>query len=280
MTRRGLDDSHFYSEPTSASGSGDHAAPGSKPPRVRSVDQHQPPLGLLGTASSSSLRLYQVTQTRVEVQPLLATTDHPDSDSAPATWQGLAALLRQTATSPHDSPPRTGAAPRPAGEEEAARKKHDDAAGKLRRDVERAYQHYAYLVRAGELYVEFKRFDDDSRTALNGAHVWTALLEAGRAAPPAALSAGYLAALLDGFDRALTPREVVQSFYKNPSFPLVTSTDEIRRVLFELLTAGWELIDADGNPVGLVKPVRLCCLRILVDQPAEDRARRILAAVK
>lgn len=79
-------------------------------------------------------------------------------------------------------------------------------------------------------------------------------MEAGRATLPAALSAGYLAALLDGFDRPLTPREVVQSFYKNPSFPLVTSTDEIRRVLFELLTTGWELIDADGNPLSITGP--------------------------
>ncbi|NLU77749.1 DUF499 domain-containing protein [Micromonospora sp. HNM0581] len=135
-----------------------------------------------------------------------------------------------------------------------ARSKHDDAVGKLRRDIERAYQHYAYLVRAGDLYVEFKRFDEDSRTALNGGHLWTALVEAGRATLPAALSAGYLAALLEGFDRALTPREVVQAFYKNPSFPLVTSTDEIRRVLFELLTTGWELVDADGNSLSITGP--------------------------
>ncbi|MER6590345.1 DUF499 domain-containing protein [Micromonospora purpureochromogenes] len=155
-----------------------------------------------------------------------------------------------------------------------ARSKHDDAAGKLRRDVERAYQHYAYLVRAGELHVEFKRFDDDSRTALNGGHVWTALVEAGRATLPAALSASYLAALLDGFNRALTPREVVQSFYKNPSFPLVTSTDEIRRVLFDLLTTGWELIDADGNPLSITGPGQISInsisqsLRRRVEQPS------------
>ena len=135
-----------------------------------------------------------------------------------------------------------------------ARSKHDEALTKLRRDIQRAYQHYAYLVRAGDLHVEFKRFDDDSRTALNGGHVWTALVEAGRATLPTALSAGYVAALLEGFDRALTPREVVQSFYKNPSFPLVTSPDEIRRALFALLTDGWELIDADGNRLSINGP--------------------------
>ncbi|WP_319461460.1 hypothetical protein [Micromonospora sp. RTP1Z1] len=66
-------------------------------------------------------RLYQVTQARGEGQPLLATTDHPEPDSAPATWQGLAALLaatlRRTATSLPGSP-AAGAASWPAGKEE------------------------------------------------------------------------------------------------------------------------------------------------------------------
>lgn len=128
-----------------------------------------------------------------------------------------------------------------------ARSKHDEAVGKLRRDIERAYQHYAYLVRAGDLHVEFKRFDEDGRTALNGDHVWTALVAAGRATQPAGLAAGYLAALLTEFERDLTLREVVQAFYKNPAFPLVSSTDEIRHVVYELISNDWELIDADGN---------------------------------
>ncbi|MET7968770.1 hypothetical protein [Micromonospora sp. NPDC005305] len=67
-------------------------------------------------------RLYQVTQARGEDQPLLTTTDHPVPDSAPATWQGLAALLaatlRHTATSPPAGAPATSAASRPASDEE------------------------------------------------------------------------------------------------------------------------------------------------------------------
>lgn len=135
-----------------------------------------------------------------------------------------------------------------------ARAKHDDVLKRLRRDIERAYQHYAYLVRAGELHVEFKRFDDDSRTALNGGHVWAALVDAGRATQPAGLGASFLAALLSEFDRALTPREIVQSFYRNPAFPLVTSPDEIRRVLYELITGDWELVDADGSRLAVESP--------------------------
>ena len=84
--------------------------------------------------------------------------------------------------------------------------------------------------------------------------MWAALVEAGRASIPTGLSADYLAALLDTFDRALTPREVVQSFYKNPSFPLVPSTDDIRRAIYDLLHEGWELVDADGNPLAIASP--------------------------
>ena len=137
------------------------------------------------------------------------------------------------------------------GELDDAKAKRNDALKKLHRDIERAYQQYAYLVRAGDLVVEFKRFDDDSRTALNGSHLWSALVEAGRATQPGGLGSGYLVALLDGFDRALTPREIVQSFYRNPSFPLVTSLDEIRRVIYELITGDWELVDADNNRLAI-----------------------------
>ncbi|MCU1612622.1 MAG: putative ATPase superfamily [Frankiales bacterium] len=143
-----------------------------------------------------------------------------------------------------------------------ARAKHDEALDKLRRDIERAYQHYAYLVRAGELHVEYKRFDEDTRTALNGGHVWAALIDAGRATQPAGLAAGYLAALLANFGRDLTPREIVQSFYKNPAFPLVTSTDEIRRVLYQLINDDWELVDADGERLAVAGPEQIAITSI------------------
>ena len=55
----------------------------------------------------------------------------------------------------------------------------------------------------------------------------------------------------------LTPREIVHSFYKNPAFPLVTSTDEIRRVLFQLITDDWELVDADGDPLVVAGPEQI-----------------------
>jgi Protein of unknown function (DUF499) len=132
-----------------------------------------------------------------------------------------------------------------------------EADGQLRRDIERAYRHYAYLERAGDLHVRFARFDDDARTALRGDHVWTQLAHDGRATLIGGLSPDYLATLLESFDRDLTPREIVQSFYKNPSFPLVPSTDEVRRALFALLEHGWEFVDSDGNPLTVASPGQL-----------------------
>ncbi|MEU2727726.1 DUF499 domain-containing protein [Streptomyces griseoviridis] len=135
-----------------------------------------------------------------------------------------------------------------------ARTKLGEVEGKLRLDVAKAFQHYSYLLRAGNLTIEFKRFDDDSRSSLRGENVWAQLVSNGRATVAGGLAAGYLAALLEGFDRDLTLREVVQAFYKNPGFPLVPSTDEIRRVIFDLVLEGWELVDADGNSLDVSSP--------------------------
>jgi hypothetical protein len=138
-----------------------------------------------------------------------------------------------------------------------AQDKLKDVTDRMRKDIEKAFQHYAYLVRAGELEADFRRLDDDTKSSLRGEHVWAALVEAGRATVSGGLSSAYLATLLDGFDRALTPKEVVQSFYKNPIFPLVPSTDEIRRAMYELLHDGWEFIDSDGNALAIASPAQV-----------------------
>ncbi|MGD1225784.1 DUF499 domain-containing protein [Streptomyces krungchingensis] len=135
-----------------------------------------------------------------------------------------------------------------------ARAKLSEVEGKLKQDVAKAFQHYAYLLRAGGLTIEFRRFDDDSRSSLRGENVWAQLVSDGRATVAGGLAAGYLAALLETFDRDLTLREIVQAFFKNPGFPLVPSTDEIRRAIFDLVNDGWELVDADGNQLDVSSP--------------------------
>lgn len=135
-----------------------------------------------------------------------------------------------------------------------ARAKLTEVEAKLKQDIAKAFQHYAYLVRAGDLTVEFKRFDEDGRSSLRGDNVWTQLVADGRATIPGGLAADYVAALLESFDRTLTPKEIVQAFYKNPSFPLVPSTDEIRKVIFSLINGNWELVDSDGNQLAVASP--------------------------
>lgn len=147
-----------------------------------------------------------------------------------------------------------------ADEEEELREateKRNDVEAKLRKDVQKAFQHFAFLVRAGDLQVDFRRFDDDTKSSLFGGHVWTALVEAGRASVPMGLSATYLEALLGSFQRTLTLREIVQSFFKNPTFPLVPSTDEIRRAIYDMLHNGWDLVDSDGNPLAVNSPAQI-----------------------
>ncbi|WP_049564944.1 DUF499 domain-containing protein [Streptomyces sp. SBT349] len=136
-----------------------------------------------------------------------------------------------------------------------ARTKLSAAESKLKEAILKAYRHYAYLLRAGEeLVVEFRRFEDDGKSALQGQALWDRLVEDQRATRRGELAHQYLATLLRTFDRALTPREVVQAFFKNPAFPLVTSTDEIRRAIYGLVTDDWELVDSQNNHLSIASP--------------------------
>lgn len=153
-----------------------------------------------------------------------------------------------------------------------------DAEATLKNKVRNAYRHYAYLTRTDDtLAVEIPKFDDDTRTALSGTDVWSELVDASRAVGehtnPATgqrqrvtLSEKYVAILLDQFDRHLTPKDVVSSFYKDPRFPLVPSIEEIRSAVFGLLqpaghdgpgTGGWELVGSDGNRLQVASPAQL-----------------------
>lgn len=126
-------------------------------------------------------------------------------------------------------------------------------------DLERAFQHYAYLVRTDETQVEWKRFDADDRTSLRGAHVWDALVEAHRAVVARELSGDYLKALLSGVTRSLSLKEIYQRFKKDPAFPLVQSDEDIRSAIFESLSgdACFEAVDSDGIPLDIASPAEL-----------------------
>jgi len=157
-------------------------------------------------------------------------------------------------------------------------RKLTEAEGKLREKMRSAYRHCVYLTRKREqLEVVFTRFDDDRLTALSGNDVWGALVTANRAVGEymdfvekrrkrMALSEVFVALLLDSFDRHLTLKDVLSSFYKDPRFPLIPTLDEIRQVVYNLLqptdhagpgTGGWELVGSDGVPLHVEGPKQL-----------------------
>ncbi len=130
-----------------------------------------------------------------------------------------------------------------------AQAEHKAAAQRVDADLLKAYQHYAYLIRTDHAEVDWRRFDDDTKSALKGGHVWDALAEHDRAARPGTLSGTYLRTLLERTPRALTLKEVTQQFYKNPAYPMVPSVDDIRRAVYDLLTGAerYEIVDAGGE---------------------------------
>jgi len=153
-----------------------------------------------------------------------------------------------------------------------------EAEAKLKEKVRSAYRHYAYLTRKrDQLEVVFARFDDDKLTSIGGNDVWGALVTANRAVGDYMdtaekrrkrmnLSEVFVALLLDSFDRHLTLKDVLSSFYRDPRFPLVPTLDEIRRVVYDLLqpadhagtgTGGWELVGSDGVPLHVEGPKQL-----------------------
>jgi hypothetical protein len=164
------------------------------------------------------------------------------------------------------------------GERADVHRKLAEAEGKLKEKVRGAFRHFVYLTRKrDQLEVVFTRFDDDKLTALSGNDVWGSLVTANRAVGEymdtaekrrkrMALSEVFIALLLDSFDRHLTLKDVLSSFYKDPRFPLVPTLDEIRQVIHNLLqpadhagpgTGGWELVGSDSVPLHVEGPKQL-----------------------
>lgn len=133
------------------------------------------------------------------------------------------------------------------------------AAQRVDDDLQKAFQHFAYLTRTDQTEVDWQRFDDDGKTALKGGHVWDALVNHSRAVHPGRLSGAYLKTLLSKIARDLTLKEIGQQFYKNPAFPLVPSIDDIRRAVHQTLTGpdSLQVIDGEGAPQHIASPDEL-----------------------
>ena len=92
------------------------------------------------------------------------------------------------------------------------------------------------------------------QSSLKGSHVWDALATAGPSSR-AGFSGEYLRTLLAKVPRILTLKEIGQQFYKNAAFPLVPSSEDIRRAIFQTLSGPdpYEVVDGAGeSPCHLV----------------------------
>jgi hypothetical protein len=123
-------------------------------------------------------------------------------------------------------------------------------------DLFKTFQHFAFVIRTSRVEVEWRRFDDDARSALKGHHVWDALVASSRATKPGTLSGAYLETLLGAMARNLTLKEVSQQFTKNPAFPLVESLDDVRRAIYQTLSGEgrYELVDGNGDALAISSP--------------------------
>lgn len=141
------------------------------------------------------------------------------------------------------------------------------AMGQLDEEIRRAFQHFAYLVRdGGNLRVEFAKIESDERSALSGNDVWEALAARHEAVPSAgALAGGYLHRLLDLSVRPYALAEVVESFWRDPIFPLVPNDTVIKRAIFDALRpdedgVAWELVTSAGERLAITSPEQLAIL--------------------
>ena len=135
--------------------------------------------------------------------------------------------------------------------------RRDEARRRFDADVKWAYQHYAYLLRTSSgLSVQYKAIPD-GKSSLNGQEVWTELVSAGRAVAAGNLSPEYIAQLITSgaFGRDLTPKELFALPFSNPTWPLVATVEDLRRVVFQLATGSdWMLADSDGDEVRPTNP--------------------------
>jgi len=151
--------------------------------------------------------------------------------------------------------------------------RRDAALAKLKVDTRRAFETFAFVSRnASGLVVEYKTVAE-SDTTLAGDSVWAGLVAQNRAAPPNGLGAVFIEALLDQFDRPLTPKELFQQPYSNPIWPLIATDDQLRRAVYELVTSGgWMVVDSDGGEIVLTSPSQIqtaSMQQVLTRRPAE-----------
>lgn len=224
------------------------------------------------------------TQTRADIESLLGLGDKPLSvDNAASCVVAcvntqLREPVRKRAVEVLSWGAVVGVLDREDDQRQEAEAETKRAEVELDREIRRAYQHFAYVVRSSTgVHVEWGRFEDGSKTALKGEHIWDALQQKGRAAKPRGLSGVYLAALLSQVPRTLSLRELSQQFTKNPAFPLVASDHDVRDAIFHMLSDRnqYEIVSSDAQPLTITSADDLALgspdqlLRHVTGEPAD-----------
>ena len=143
-----------------------------------------------------------------------------------------------------------------------AKERLAESVRQLEEKVALAFRHYVYTAAGdpGGHTVELRRFESDARTSLRGDHIWTALVSDGRAIERNMLNAEALEIYLKRYDRSLTPKEVVDSFYDNPRHLLVADEADVTSAWDSLIgirpnpRGGWHLVNQNGEPFSFTGP--------------------------
>lgn len=119
-------------------------------------------------------------------------------------------------------------------------------------DIERAFQHFAYLIQTPDngLEVRWDRFEDDSFSSLKGGYVWDELVGKGRAVRAGQLSGSYLQTLMSSLGRKATLSEITDWFWSNPLFPLVPGEEDVKTAIFAAIDDEWAIVDTEGQAYG------------------------------
>ena len=167
---------------------------------------------------------------------------------------------------------------------EQAREQKADARRNLDTAVRRAYQHVLYLDQGEETdHARVDRtitFEQENQSALDGAAVWKALVEKGKAFALSALDAKALLHNLNDGDYGRPLDEVRDLFWSAPRMPLLPGGDaDLQQAIFQALSAGsLRLVGADDLDRAVTRPgdigvgqsgLRLAKPKIAESQPGD-----------
>lgn len=144
----------------------------------------------------------------------------------------------------------------------------------LEAHIKRAFQHVLFLAQpddAAARVVDEVTFDDKTETALNGATVWKALVEKGKAFDEGTFVAKALLHNLRESDYGRPLDELRDSFWNTPRLPLLHGgQDDLRQALYDAVQLGLlRIVDSEDEEVAVtgVAEINLSSQRLRLGKP-------------